>query len=578
MIKKVALLVFIIFLGVSFAYAQEIDKNKESQVSVGHVYPGEVAVKGFTLKEPGIVKIDAKFARYKKWDKDFVFYGWILESKSRKVAWNSLDDCANVYFDTRGKFNIEKEIELEAGDYEVYYSAMFEDWDRDYKEIDLSDLLEDFFRVILYDEEDEFDFESRNLSMSVRGKPDNFEAHNGMRYIDDISKKAIASFARTKNDESRSKTFSLKEETTINIYSVGEGRRINQYDYGWIYDLKTHEKIWPNDKTDFNHGGGGNKNYKVFQEITLPAGTYQVNYVTDDNHSWEKWNVLPPDDPMFWGILIWPDKEDRDHVQGIEHNPEPLVHLTKVRDDENLSQGFEVQKTMEVRVFCLGEYDDGREYDYGRIVNADNHKTVWKFDGRDAKHAGGADKNRMINEKIQLEKGHYIVYYSTDGSHAYGDWNAAPPFDRRLYGISLWPVQEEDKQYISMFDENEYKSENIVAQIVGVTDNRKLSRSFTIEKPGMYRVYAIGEGDHGDMYDTGWIKNTDNDQIIWELTYRKSSHAGGADKNRMFNGEVYLSKGKYRLYYESDGSHSYRDWNASPPHDEENYGIQIIKK
>src|SRR3989442_15846994 len=53
--------------------------------------------------------------------------------------------------------------------------------------------------------------------------------------------------------------------------------------------------------------------------------------------------------------------------------------------------------------------------------------------------------------------------------------------------------------------------------------------------------------------------------------------AGGADKNRMFDGVVTLPAGNYVLRYRSDGSHSYDDWNADPPDDPESWGISVFR-
>jgi len=36
-----------------------------------------------------------------------------------------------------------------------------------------------------------------------------------------------------------------------------------------------------------------------------------------------------------------------------------------------------------------------------------------------------------------------------------------------------------------------------------------------------------------------------------------------------------LPKGSYTLFYETDDSHSYRNWNDDPPRDPEMYGITI---
>ena len=67
------------------------------------------------------------------------------------------------------------------------------------------------------------------------------------------------------------------------------------------------------------------------------------------------------------------------------------------------------------------------------------------------------------------------------------------------------------------------------------------------------------------MDDYAWIEEAGTGRVVWEMTYRMTEHAGGAKKNRMFNDTIRLDKGEYVVYYETDGSHSYEDWNASPP-------------
>ena len=99
-----------------------------------------------------------------------------------------------------------------------------------------------------------------------------------------------------------------------------------------------------------------------------------------------------------------------------------------------------------------------------------------------------------------------------------------------------------------------------------------------MDKDTNLRIFALGEGVDGDMVDYGWIKNTDTGKVVWEMTYRNTDAAGGASKNRMYNDTIILPKGSYKVYYETDGSHSYRRWNASPPRDPERYGISLLKQ
>lgn len=120
--------------------------------------------------------------------------------------------------------------------------------------------------------------------------------------------------------------------------------------------------------------------------------------------------------------------------------------------------------------------------------------------------------------------------------------------------------------------------DNVVVEITRVRDDERLSKSFSLDKETKVRILAIGEGFRNEMADYGWIKNTDNNKIVWEMTYRTSEHAGGADKNRMFNDSITLPKGNYKVFYETDGSHSYRDWNAGAPYDQEKYGITVYKE
>ena len=49
-------------------------------------------------------------------------------------------------------------------------------------------------------------------------------------------------------------------------------------------------------------------------------------------------------------------------------------------------------------------------------------------------------------------------------------------------------------------------------------------------------IYALGEGIGGDMVDYGWIERCEERRRVWEMTYRATEHAGGAKKNRRFDG------------------------------------------
>ncbi len=77
------------------------------------------------------------------------------------------------------------------------------------------------------------------------------------------------------------------------------------------------------------------------------------------------------------------------------------------------------------------------------------------------------------------------------------------------------------------------------------------------------------------MYDYGYIVDLDSGRDVWEMTWRRTDHAGGADKNRLFDDEILLRSGEYEVVYISDDTHSFNDWNSAPPRDAGNWGITL---
>jgi CubicO group peptidase (beta-lactamase class C family) len=117
----------------------------------------------------------------------------------------------------------------------------------------------------------------------------------------------------------------------------------------------------------------------------------------------------------------------------------------------------------------------------------------------------------------------------------------------------------------------------VIAQIVQVLDKEDKSVAFSLAGSQQVRIFAIGEGQGGQMFDYGWIENTDKGFPVWEMQEPKTVHAGGAGKNRKVDVVITLPAGNYKLRYKSDESHAFDHWNSLPP--EINFwGIAIYKK
>jgi hypothetical protein len=123
----------------------------------------------------------------------------------------------------------------------------------------------------------------------------------------------------------------------------------------------------------------------------------------------------------------------------------------------------------------------------------------------------------------------------------------------------------------------EQQDKNVIARIVKVGDDADRVERFKLDRTTRVRVYAIGEGQNREMYDYGWIENVGTGDIVWEMTYGMTFHAGGHRKNRMVNTTIVLDRGEYKLHYVSDDSHSFGDWNVDPPDDQESWGITLYR-
>jgi CubicO group peptidase (beta-lactamase class C family) len=104
----------------------------------------------------------------------------------------------------------------------------------------------------------------------------------------------------------------------------------------------------------------------------------------------------------------------------------------------------------------------------------------------------------------------------------------------------------------------------VVAQLVNVVDNEDKTVEFSVPDVQQVRIFSIGEGVSGEMFDYGWIED-EKGSPVWKMEEKQTTHAGGAGKNRKVDVTVTLQPGKYRLRYKSDDSHSFDHWNSLPP-------------
>ena len=496
---------------------------------------------------------------------------WILDLSTRKVVWEL--SAATTRRGHRSLRTFDGPVHLPAGTYEAFYSAFptvywtgedgkpstaqtFVNW--------LADQGWDEFRLVI-------EGGARVLTGA--------DADRARR--NSIDTNAVVSLRGDRAEAFLQSGFVLDRATEVELYAVGEARDNAEFDTGWLIDADTHATVWKMTWPDSSPAGGAPKNRTARVTRSLPAGRYAAFYATDDSHDAHEWNAPPPHDPDAWGLVVRVvDPAARGAARNIAYTHVPasatIVALTGVADDETLSRGFTLTRPMDVRIYAIGEGRDGRMFDYGWITSGDTRQKVWEMRYADTDHAGGDPKNRMVDRTVHLDKGSYIVHFVTDESHSAAGWNAASPFDGRHWGITLLAASGTlERGAVDAYAER--NDDNVIAQIAAVRNNDAPRKRFVLERQTEVRVYALGESSGGQMADYGWIEDARTGRRVWEMTSRTSQPAGGAAKNRKFDGIITLPAGEYTLRYEADDSHAFGSWNAAPPDDPEMWGITLFR-
>ena len=492
---------------------------------------------------------------------------WILDLKNRRVVWEL--SAAATSGRRAGARDFKGTLRLPAGSYAAYVSAYPTGYSSDDDGVNK--------RITRWFGADHLE----QYKLTVFGSGQRLSSAEVDRLRQQASANEIVGFRGSSPEQFHQKGFVLDRPTDIELYAIGEAREDGEFDAGWIVDAVTREKVWKLSWRDSSPAGGAEKNRVIWQTRKLPAGRYAALYATDDSHDPSQWNSPPPHDPDFWGLSVRvPDASQRTAVKtfAYEHVPQSaaFVTLSGIGNRESRKQGFTLNRPMDVRIYALGEGRDDRMFDYAWITGSDARR-VWEMRYDETEHAGGDTKNRLVDKTIRLDKGSYVVHYISDDSHSSDEWNSSAPSAGKYWGVTLLAASGSlDRSVIAPFDPK--KDPNIIAEITAVRDDDRVEKRFRLDRTTEIRVYAIGEGTGRDMHDFGWIEDAKTRKTVWEMSYRLTEHAGGASKNRRFDGTITLPAGEYILKYETDGSHSFGDWNADAPDDPEAWGITLFRK
>ncbi len=521
-------------------------------------------------------------------------YGWIIDAGTREPVWIMDRDNTSRQKDDRSFDGV---ISLPKGSYEVYFAAYafagssgFNVFNinidrRKHDELNGIPKHKGFLSWLdkLFGNDFDKEWKRRSkkwgIDISVDDRSSPVSTYTPPKEFANILYQSV----RMGENERIKQPFSISKQISVRIYALGEiDGSGNLADFGWITNTRNHKRVWEMNHNNLRHAGGADKNMKFDDVVTFAPGDYILYFGTDDSHSFVDWNSAPPSDPYNYGVTLIAERENEKtdfRLSSLMEHQNVIVDITRVGNNQTRSASFTLKTDARLHIYALGERSNMRHQmaDYGWIINAKTREKVWTMDASSTDPAGGADKNRMADEIIDLPKGTYTVFYQTDDSHAYDSWNSSPPFDADHWGITI-SGEGENFDVKSVERNVTAKESGIISQIVRVGDNADLTEFFKLDKPMHVRIYALGEGQNKEMYDYGWIEDAKTGTVVWEMTYSMTFHAGGGRKNRLVNTPILLDKGEYKLRYKSDDSHSFTGWNTDPPDDPTMWGITIYEE
>jgi len=556
-------------------------------VDIKDLTPQEYRAAGFVLTAPGAIQVEAVGAEPRRDRRDGWFgrdeerdvwpaAAWIIDARTRAVVW----DLRTAQTDRSGTGlrHFSGTVQLPAGVYLAHYASF----------VATSTTIDGGFaaRIGLRRKDARYggpyvdDGSFRDFALRIRGPGRRAEARDTAAATRAFTEAAIVTLRPDEPSASLRSAFALDRPADVLVTAIGELRSDGAFDYGWIINADTRERVWQMEYDRTADAGGAHKNRQLETTLHLAAGRYVAYFVTDDTHGPDGWNGVPPFDPDRWGLTLRVmDPGARAAERRIDWEPVPagqtIVSMVEMGDNELRSEGFTLRQPMDVRVYALGEgIEPHRDMnDYAWIVDAASRRRVWTMDYDATQPAGGAEKNRRFDGVVHLGAGSYLVYYKSDDSHSFQKWNDAPPVESHYWGVSVFPASGRlDKSAIAPYERH---PSDAVVELVRMRSDKDSKRPFTLDRDATLRVYAIGEATGGDMDDYGWIVDAPTGRVVWEMTYRTTMAAGGAEKNRLFDGEIRLPAGHYELHFRTDGSHAYSDWNADPPDDPEGWGIAL---
>ncbi len=282
------------------------------------------------------------------------------------------------------------------------------------------------------------------------------------------------------------------------------------------------------------------------------------------------------------------------------------LRLEKPRAGELLAAPFAIDSPVEVAieaVGCVPKLSD----DYlatAWILDAGTRRAVWSLDARERDLAPDDRFLRVASERLRLAPGRYVLYLfgGTQWRHeapfrsfsnVLNDiadlinrdnpgQDPQPYLDRCFVAVSPAPGAPADAlaplPATAGATAPGDPSAGALLDLSRASGDTVLARAFRLARPTTLRLRAYAEAarDSTRLHDWAWIEDAATGAPAWLLDGSATRRAGGARKNRLFEGEVRLPAGDYVARFVTDDTHAWGAWNAAPPVDPDAWGLALF--
>ncbi len=365
-------------------------------------------------------------------------------------------------------------------------------------------------------------------------------------------------------------------------FASPDARRLEAY--AWILDRDSREVVWQMTPARATRTRGTVAEQR--DTVTLGPGTYDAFFTSYGSgerptssgifSTSRRWRNNAP----HWKLVIQA-LGDAAFAQGSTRNwggddwddarpaPDGLVWTSAPDGDDEATGTLLVRTPAAVEVYAVGALQPTEKSPL-HITPVGGSTPVWTLPVAESEAAGGNRQNRQYRGTFTLSPGLYEVRYDPDRD--WGRWQANPPFDPAAWGVTLSTATPDA---VARFEPFETADPAVAISQPG--DGVDRSVDFRVARRTPVLVYAMGEMQSStNRYDYGWIEDAASGRRVWEMEYDETRRAGGDGKNRVAEAWITLDPGAYTLRYKSDGSHSYGDFNTSPPDHDERWGIALF--